>query len=73
MDHIKKLLSAAFIIVCCMPLYLHAQPGFGNDVNDSGAPLDGGLSVLAVAGGGYAIRKFKEARKKKAENNVTDK
>ena len=67
MNHIKKMLFACLIVVCCTPLYLHAQPGFGDDVNDSGAPLDGGLSVLAIAGAGYGLKKLKEARKKKSE------
>jgi hypothetical protein len=62
---IKKALFASLIVVCCTPLYLHAQPGFGDDVNDSGAPLDGGLSILAVAGAGYGLKKIKEARNKK--------
>jgi hypothetical protein len=71
MNHIKKILLASLIVVCCTPLYLHAQPGFGDDVNDSGAPLDGGLSVLAVAGAGYGLKKLKEARKRKGEEKET--
>lgn len=65
----KKILLAGMVLICSTPL-LHAQPGFGDDVNDSGAPLDGGLSVLAVAGAGYGLKKLKEARKKKNEKNA---
>ena len=54
-----------FITVMLMPKLLLAQPGFGDDVNDSGAPLDGGLSILAASGIGYGIKKIKDARKKK--------
>ena len=68
----KKLFFALVALVFCSPMYLAAQPGFGDDVNDSGAPLDGGLSVLAVAGAGYGLKKIKEARKKKKEANASE-
>ena len=68
----KKLLFALLAFIFCSPLYLAAQPGFGDDVNDSGAPLDGGLSVLAVAGAGYGLKKIKDARKKKKEANASE-
>jgi hypothetical protein len=45
---------------------LHAQPNFGDDVND--APIDGGLSLLVVAGVGYGAKKLKEKRKNKVNN-----
>lgn len=45
-----------------VPSLLHAQPGFGDDVDD--VPLDGGLSLLVAAGVGYGVKKVKEKRKK---------
>jgi hypothetical protein len=44
-----------------------AQPGgggggFGDDPID--VPVDGGLSILAVAGIGYGIKKLKDRKKK---------
>lgn len=43
-----------------LPSLLHAQPGFGDDVDD--VPVDGGLSLLVAAGVGYGVKKM---RKKK--------
>jgi hypothetical protein len=60
------------IVILLMPLFAIAQPGFGSDVNDSGAPLDGGLSVLAVAGAGYGLKKIREARNKRKKTSETD-
>ena len=54
-----------FILPCILfllPTLLHAQPGFGDDVND--VPIDGGLSLLVAAGVGYGAKKLKEKRKK---------
>tara|TARA_R110000868_G_scaffold37111_5_gene131423 strand:- start:47732 stop:47926 length:195 start_codon:yes stop_codon:yes gene_type:complete len=39
-----------------------AQPGLPSA--PSQAPIDGGLSLLAVAGGAYAVRKLQLSRKK---------
>jgi hypothetical protein len=69
MNHIRRLLFA-LIVACCMPLFLYAQPGFDDDVDDD-VPLDGGLSVLAVAGAAYGLKKIKDARKKKKEAEET--
>ncbi len=44
-----------------LPAIGHAQPGFGDDVDD--VPIDGGLSLLLAAGIGYGARKL--ARHKK--------
>ena len=46
----------------CLPSLLHAQPGFGDDVDD--VPVDGGLSLLVAAGVGYGIKKVKGRNKK---------
>ncbi len=47
-------LIALFLIPCL----LHAQPGFGDDVDD--VPIDGGLSLLVAAAIGYGTRKAKK-------------
>lgn len=48
-------------IVFLLPVLAHAQPGFGDDVDD--VPVDGGLSLLVAAGVGYGAKKLR-ARKK---------
>ncbi len=55
------LLLAIIVTVLMTPL-LFAQPGLPSA--PSQAPIDGGLSLLALAGGGYAIKKLRD---KKAE------
>jgi hypothetical protein len=45
-------------------------PGFDDDVQDydpNDIPLDGGLSILAIAGAAYGAKKLKDNRKAKAE------
>ncbi len=56
---IQVLLLLAMFLV---PSLLHAQPGFGDDVDD--VPIDGGLSLLIAAGVGYGAKRMKERRKK---------
>jgi len=56
------------ILLLCMPVYVLAQPGFDPGVPD-GAPIDGGLSLLAIAGASYAAKKL-HAKRKKAEDIV---
>jgi hypothetical protein len=51
------LLSILFLL----PSLLHAQPGFGDDVED--VPVDGGLSLLVAAGVGYGAKKLKNRKK----------
>jgi len=53
------------VLLACflVPSLLHAQPGFGDDVDD--VPLDGGLSLLVAAGVGYGVKKVKERKKNK--------
>ncbi|GAB5408337.1 MAG: hypothetical protein BalsKO_07020 [Balneolaceae bacterium] len=43
-----------------------AQPGLPSA--PSQAPIDGGLTLLAAAGGAYAIKKLRD--KKKGEENI---
>ncbi len=52
---IQLILLAALFLVPCL---LHAQPGFGDDVDD--VPVDGGLSLLVAAGVGYGVRKMRK-------------
>ena len=56
---IQLVIMAACFLVPCL---LHAQPGFGDDVDD--VPIDGGLSLLVAAGVGYGVKKIKASRKK---------
>ncbi len=51
---IQLLVLVACILVPCL---VHAQPGFGDDVDD--VPIDGGLSLLVAAGVGYGVKKIK--------------
>lgn len=51
------------LFIMLLPSFLHAQPGFGDDVDD--VPIDGGLSLLVAAGIGYGAKKL---RKRKAMN-----
>lgn len=48
-------------------LIVQAQPGLPSP--PSQAPIDGGIALLAAAGGAYAYKKLKH-RKKKMENNI---
>jgi hypothetical protein len=60
----KKIFSIQTIIIITillLPAFVHAQPGFGDDVGD--APIDGGLSLLVVAGVGYGVKKLNARRK----------
>tara|TARA_R110000868_G_scaffold304437_6_gene565016 strand:+ start:128 stop:331 length:204 start_codon:yes stop_codon:yes gene_type:complete len=43
-----------------------AQPGLPSA--PSQAPIDGGLSLLAAAGGAYAIKKLRDKKKGEEEN-----
>ena len=51
-----------FFLLFLLPSLTHAQPSFGDDVDD--VPIDGGLSLLVAAGVGYGVKKIKGKRKK---------
>lgn len=53
------LFSLLMIILCAAEL--HAQPAFPDAPNQT--PIDGGLGLLAAAGGAYAIKKLREKRR----------
>jgi hypothetical protein len=61
-NKITILTALCLLATILVPTLVHAQPGFGDDVND--VPVDGGLSVLIAAGIGYGAKKIKEKRKK---------
>ena len=49
-------------LVFTMVLIVQAQPGL--PTAPSQAPIDGGLGLLAAAGGAYAIKKLRDKKKK---------
>ena len=58
--------TASLVIMFCLPVLAMAQPP------DPGPcptciPIDGGLSLLIVAGVGYGIKKVRDSRKKQKE------
>ena len=57
------MLSVLMIVLICLPSLVHAQGGPGGDPDT--LPVDGGISILAVAGVAYSVKKIKEYRKKK--------
>jgi len=62
---ISTIQLVVFLGLFLVPSLLHAQPGFGDDVDD--VPIDGGLSLLVAAGVGYGVKKvtaFKIRHKK---------
>ena len=60
MKKISTIQILALLAILFLPTLLHAQPGFGDDVDD--VPIDGGLSLLVAAGVGYGAKKLKERR-----------
>jgi hypothetical protein len=64
----KRITNPQFLIPCILfiffllPTLAHAQPGFGDDVND--VPVDGGLSLLIAGGIGYGVRRLKRKTNK---------
>jgi hypothetical protein len=60
----KKTAIVLGVVLCLLaPVALFAQPGFGDDVTDT--PIDGGISLLVVAGVGYGVKKLKAAKDRK--------
>ncbi len=52
--------------ILCLPMLVHAQPGFDDDVVDD-VPIDGGLSLLVAAGIGYGAKKIHQKRNAKKQ------
>ncbi len=62
----KRLLFAlTLFVLVTLPMLLSAQPP-GLPGTPDQAPIDGGLSLLAALGGGYAIKKLRDRQKPKA-------
>ena len=69
-----KIKFLALVIALCAPLYGISQPppfdgGGGGDTQDT-IPLDGGLSILLIAGAGYGAKKINEKRKKNLQDKT---
>ena len=62
----KTIVLLIVVLLICVPLGVYAQPGFNGGMTD-GAPIDGGLSLLAISGVAYGIGKYR-ANKKKADD-----
>ena len=61
------LMIAILIVYSLMTVELHAQPSFPSTPDP--APIDGGLGLLAAAGGAYA---YKRLTASKSDFNGTD-
>lgn len=62
-DKIQKLVPAILLLlfILVIPVLLYGQPGLPDDPPQT--PIDGGLSILAALGGGYAIKKLRDKNK----------
>ena len=54
------LFIVAMLFLLALPVFLSAQPGL--PAAPSQAPIDGGLGLLAAAGGAYAWKKLKDRK-----------
>ncbi len=59
--------SLAIVFSPMLTTILFAQPSA--PMNPAQAPIDGGLSLLAAAGGGYAIKKLRDRRRRSMEED----
>ncbi|MDN3655890.1 hypothetical protein QWZ08_09660 [Ferruginibacter paludis] len=63
-----------FISMTCMPAVMMAQPNPGDCGNQDPdlppCPVDGGLSLLVVAGIAYGAKKARDTRNKNAVNTI---
>ena len=60
-----QLLLSVFLVLIMVTL-VQAQPGLPSAPTQ--APIDGGLSLLAAAGGAYAIKKLRDKKNSEEEN-----
>ncbi|NGP90108.1 PID-CTERM protein-sorting domain-containing protein [Fodinibius halophilus] len=58
MKHLLTLIL--FFILITLPTILMAQPGLPGSPEQT--PIDGGLGILAAAGGAYAIKKMRDKK-----------
>lgn len=72
-QYTKCLLTPVILLIvfCFLPSLLFAQgdPGGDPDV----VPVDGGLSILAAAGVAYGVKKLRDYRKKKNQQETSQK
>jgi hypothetical protein len=61
----KREIFRLLMLICCIALPFIALAQGPPDPNDT--PIDGGLSVLLAAGVGYGVKRYRDAKKKKAE------
>ena len=58
----KNLLTLiTLFILTILPALIMAQPGLPGGPDQT--PIDGGLGILAAAGGAYAIKKLRDRKK----------
>jgi hypothetical protein len=57
------LFTLAVMIGACEPILAQA-PGFEDSEDTTDTPIDGGISLLAAAGVGYGVKKYRDMRKK---------
>lgn len=55
-----QLILSVFLVLIMITL-VQAQPGLPGD--PAQAPIDGGLGLLAAAGGAYAVKKLRKSSK----------
>jgi len=61
------------VLLLCPAIYVMASPSSPGSNRDAGVPIDGGVSLLIVAGVGYGVKKARAARKKIQEDNRSEK
>ena len=72
-----KLRTAVYVglvlaMICIVPKAKAQGPGFGGDTQDT--PIDGGASLLIVAGASYGIKKiYNKRRQQQADKQQGDK
>lgn len=71
MKHLSFILVILLIILIFTPLVEAQIPPPLMPSGPSETPIDGGLGLLAAAGGGYALKKLRD-RKKAQENSLKD-
>ena len=67
----KQLLQSAVLLGCMLltATFIFAKiPGNGGGSGPSGAPIDGGLSLLIGAGASYGIKKLYKNKAKKEDD-----
>lgn len=74
MNRIKyRFLLTAIVFMCAVPVVTFAQDGLDSGTDfpspDSDLPIDGGVSLLLVAGIGYGAKKLYDKRNGDAESD----